>query len=529
MINKEKGKNWLVLPFSFFLFPFSFQPALLLALGAALFLYRLGDRELTASHEARAAQNARTILTDGNWGLPRLLDRHVELQKPPLYYWLVALVAWLRDGQVDGWSVRLPSALSALACLMIVYGMGALCGRGRAGFLAAVMLGTSLHFTWLGRVGRIDMPLTFTTTLVMAGFYLGWRRLGEQRRAWPWLVVAYVALGLGLLLKGPIAAVLPAAGAGCFFVVEHVRSRRAVADVRNDKPGPGLLLPSLLWGMPLALAIAAPWYIWANLKTDNQLWNVFFWHHNVERGFGSSVLASHPVWFYLPRLGVDLLPWVLAAPLAGWYFFSQRRWHSEPEARFGLCWFLGVLSILSLMRFKRADYLTPAYPGLAIWLGFLTDRWFAERSTDAPFRLPQSFVSPRSVGMIAAACLTAWLGYVQFVEPARERARPYRQFAEEIRRRTARPVIFFRAEAHELAFHVGPPLDTILEWENLDVWASLPETTYFVMPADCARDWQGKLKQGRLVEVMASTDLVECNRERPLKLMRSIPRSRQNP
>src|SRR4051812_18088925 len=74
-----------------------------------LFFYGLGDRDLNSSHEARAAQNAQSILDSGDWLLPRLFDRHIELQKPPLYYWLVAALAWLHGGQVDVWDVRLPS------------------------------------------------------------------------------------------------------------------------------------------------------------------------------------------------------------------------------------------------------------------------------------------------------------------------------------------------------------------------------------------------------------------------------------
>src|SRR5205085_8904088 len=86
-----------------------------------LFLPGLGDRDLTSSHEARAAQNAQMILDEGHWLVPRLFDRHLELQKPPLYYWLVAAIGWLRGGHVDASAVRLPAALSALACVLFLF------------------------------------------------------------------------------------------------------------------------------------------------------------------------------------------------------------------------------------------------------------------------------------------------------------------------------------------------------------------------------------------------------------------------
>ncbi|MCI0460340.1 MAG: glycosyltransferase family 39 protein, partial [Gemmataceae bacterium] len=182
---------------------------ILLCLCGLLFFYRLGDRELTSSHEARAAQNAQTMLNTGDWGLPRLFDRRAELQKPPLYYWLVAALGWLMGGRVDGWAVRLPAALAALGTVLVVFGLCARRGRPLAGLVAAVVLATSLHFTWLARVGRIDMPLTLTVALTLAGFYLGQCRRLEGRGGWPCFLLAYVAVGAGLLLKGPLAAVLP--------------------------------------------------------------------------------------------------------------------------------------------------------------------------------------------------------------------------------------------------------------------------------------------------------------------------------
>src|SRR5437660_1688130 len=70
---------------------------------ALLYFYRLGDRDLASSHEARAAQSAQRILNTGEWALPRLFDGRVEMQKPPLYYWLVALLGALNGGTVDPW------------------------------------------------------------------------------------------------------------------------------------------------------------------------------------------------------------------------------------------------------------------------------------------------------------------------------------------------------------------------------------------------------------------------------------------
>src|SRR5262245_61632549 len=91
-----------------------------LILSAVFFFTNLYDRDLWASHEARAAQNAQFILNTHSLGVSRLADGTPERQKPPLYYWLVAGVAWLRGGIVDPVAVRLPAAIAGWLTVFVV-------------------------------------------------------------------------------------------------------------------------------------------------------------------------------------------------------------------------------------------------------------------------------------------------------------------------------------------------------------------------------------------------------------------------
>jgi 4-amino-4-deoxy-L-arabinose transferase-like glycosyltransferase len=467
-----------------------------------LFFFRLGQRELTSSHEARAAQNADSIFNGGHSCLPRLINQRIEMQKPPMYYWLVALIARFQ-GKVDALAVRLPAALAALACVLFLYFVGWYRNRSMAGFLSAVILATSLHFTWLARVGRIDMPLTLSVCLALGGFFLGRCNQQDGRSAWPWFLLAYLAIAVGTLLKGPIAVVLPTAVTGTFLFLERI-CRLSPHKVRTWSPWRS----TLWWGIPLILVIAVPWFVWADIETDHQLFQVFFWYHNIERGLGGSNLSAHPWWFYGPRLALDLLPWSLIIPFGGWYCWRHSVWREDAESRFNSVWFLTVMIFLSLMRFKRADYLLPAYPGAALWLGCLGERALKERQLRLGKLLPYALV------LVVGGLVVGWGIY--FSRPAL--ANSYRPFATDIRRITKQHVIFFRTEAHELVFHVGQPMDTILEWENLDIWASSPTVTYFVMPPECAQEWPRHLRRGRLEEVLRTTG----SEPRPLVLLRSV-------
>ncbi len=482
----------------------------LVAYCAILFFPFLGARDLTSSHEARAAQDAQMILDSGSWLVPRLFDQHLELQKPPLYYWLVATLGWLNGGRVDVWAVRLPAALSAVGCVVFLYLFGLRVKRPLAGLFAGLILASCLHFTWLAQVGRIDMPLTLTITVALGAFYLGTVEEGFRQR---WHALGYLALAAGLLLKGPIAAVLPAVVVGVAWLL---RSRQI--DWRSN---------TLLWGVPLMLAIAAPWYVFANWHTQNQLWEVFFWYHNVERGLGGSeTLATHPWWFYGPRMGIDLLPWSLAIPIALAWFFRNRESRKDELAWVGLIWFLAIAGFLSLMRFKRADYLLPAYPGMALFLAACADRWRIQRSELESQRsdhvsLACASHSVRKVAMICAFYALGWLTYNTWCMGTEDRIWPYRTMAQEIRNQTRGPVVFFRAESHLLGFHLGHPVTTILEWENLEIWANRPFPVYFVMPSACAAEWREHLTSVPLEEVLRTTDYVGGNRDRPLVVLRS--------
>jgi 4-amino-4-deoxy-L-arabinose transferase-like glycosyltransferase len=498
----------------------------LLVLCWLLFFHNLAERDLWSSHESRAAQDAQSILDEDCWGLPHLFDGRAELQKPPFYYWLVAAIAWLRGGRVDAWCVRLPAALSATGC---VFGLFLLCwkrGRQKLGLIAAIILATSLHFTWLARSGRIDMPLTLTVGLAVWGFSEAVRGVADHARdlphsQWqppPWglapLLVAYLAIALGTLLKGPIAAVLPLAVAGllsCLCGSWPVPWRTGTGWSPARRLG-------LWWGLPLAGVLTVPWFLWANVRTDGAFFRVFFLHHNLDRLLGtSSLLKGHPWWFYGPRVVVDFLPWTPVLILGLWSCCRERRWRVDEASRLGLAWFTAVILVLSCSAFKRADYLLPAYPGAALFMGTTLERWLNRA------RRPARLIA--ALAGLVIACGAGWLSYIDWHIARGEEGRDSRPLASQIRQLapTPTPVLFFRTESHALAFHVGRPVELSVEWKDLDAWVRRPDTSYVVMPARCQAENPGWFPFDRLEEVARFANVAGPRSDRPLVLWRKRP------
>jgi 4-amino-4-deoxy-L-arabinose transferase-like glycosyltransferase len=364
----------------------------IVVVGWMLFGWHLAQRGMWSSHEGRAAQNAQTILDDGNWLVPHLYTGEPELQKPPLYYWAVAVCTWLDDGRVDAMCVRLPAALSAIGCLLVVFWLGRSMWDWETGVWSAALLAMVTRFAWLARVGRIDMPLCLVVVSSLALVWQAtrtWQRdvtEGRPRVSW-WL---YGLLAAGLLLKGPV-------------VLIHVGLPTAIYLMLLGVP----ILPKfqagwwqtwkdlrVLPGLALFAAIAAPWFVLASIATKGEFFWSFFVYHNIERAAGTSeALKAGPVWFYVPRLFVDAFPWSLLLPVLWVSLWQQRsRWWptlaknrgGDAEGRailFLVVWGVSQFVFLSLVSFKRADYLLPCLPAVALLLaGWLRDRGLRWRS-----------------------------------------------------------------------------------------------------------------------------------------------------
>jgi 4-amino-4-deoxy-L-arabinose transferase-like glycosyltransferase len=475
-----------------------------------LFFFRLGHRELYSSHEARAAQNAQRMLDTGEFGLPVLFDGQIDLQKPPGFYWLVAATGWANGG-VDAWAARLPAAIGGLIAVAAVFLFLRRAGRPTAALVAAVALTTAAHFTGIARTARIDVPLTAAVTVSLLAFAHGCEPGTRHRLGWH--LLSAVATAVAVMLKGPIGlALIGPTSIGLLLAQTRTTCR-------NGWAFRGLPPSSIALGTAVVLALALPWFLWANHATGGEFFRVFFLHHNVARFLGTSpTLATYPFWYYVPRFAIDFLPWTPALGLLVVWAVRSGWWRDDAALRFGVVWFAVMFAVLSTAKFKRADYLLPAFPGAAIALGCAAEGWLASRTNPRTVRAAKAAVA----GLILAVA-AGWLVMIYHVEPSQQAREEKRAFAELIRSRAPAPhtVLLFRAESHLLAFHLGGPLHTLVEWGELNDWLAGPGLHFVVMPPEYVYPAERIVTARRLVVVANLADFTPGKPARPLVFLRT--------
>ena len=508
-----------------------------------LFFFQLGARDLVSSHEARAAQNSQRMLDTGDWGLPTLFDEQRDLQKPPGFYWLGAVAGCLNGGHVSPWVARFPAASSSILVVLLVYGFLRREGWRSGAFVAAVALATANHFVAIGRTARIDVPLTCAITVALLAFYRGATAsscipLGPRASRPPvgappdgtdapgrgtscgrdargsrregWFLLSALAAGVAVLLKGPVGLALIGSTAVAFLIVE--RFTTAPTDRAR------LPLLSAILGVVAVACVALPWFVWAQRTTEGEFVRVFFWHHNVERFAGTSeALASHPWWYYGPRFAMAFLPWTLLLVPLVWWGTRSGVWKEERLFRLGVVWLVVMVAVLSASRFKRADYLLPAFPGAAIALGCAAERWLTSRG-DARSAVRAKWGFGALVAGALAVCPVMWF-VVEPVENARQEKRP---FAAAIREYAPKPqtILLFRAESHVLAYHLGAPLHTLVEWGELKEVLAAPGPHAVVMPPEYVSEAE-RITGRKLVPVASLADFTSIRPPRPLVCLRT--------
>ena len=300
------------------------------------------------------------------------------LDKPIAFYWPVALSFKLFG--FSEWAARLPSALAASGCLLLVYQFARRHWGARTALWSCLVLATSVEFFFFARLVNLDMSLTFFITLALLSFYSA-VRAEEARSRFLHSVAMYAALGAGTLIKGAVAVAVP--GMVIFFYLLMTRqwSLFTAPGTRQRRPH---LLRYRNTTVPLD-GSKKPGYL-----------RYFLWEEHFVRYLTPEFDHSQGWYYFFLVLAAGFFPWSALLPLA-----ARDMWRKKfaDSNRFLAIWSLLPLIFFSFSKSQLPQYILPIFPALALGIG----RFLAEKFSGAGARR-WSLVSAPWVFVIAVIC-----------------------------------------------------------------------------------------------------------------------------
>ncbi len=428
--------------------PLFTQLLIIVVVATTVFFVNLGSVALWDRDEPRNAGCACEMLKRGDFVVP-IFNDELRYQKPVMLYWLM-ISAYSVFG-VNEFSARFWSAMLGLGTTLIVYAISKRLFDSTIALLASVVLATSLMFCVASRAATPDATLIFFSTLALWIYLTGTfapRRKGQRltlRHAacWfprnNWMVIAmYAAMGLGTLTKGPVAFVLPTAIIGMFLLLMRLPCRTSSRDPDDGKLNAGKssfgwtacfgmlapIHPVHFWktclsmrpltAIAVILAIAAPWFVMVDSRTDGDFTRLFFLTENFGRATNAFESHQGGLWYYPVSILIGFFPWsVFLAPVALTLVraFQQDKTGDDDSERvplvFLICWVGVQVGLFSLASTKLPSYVTPCYPALAVLTAFTLLSWTRKRYGVSDGWIRLSFLGLGLSGLV----LCAGLGY----------------------------------------------------------------------------------------------------------------------
>jgi 4-amino-4-deoxy-L-arabinose transferase-like glycosyltransferase len=382
-------------------------------LGLILFLFclplfiGLGNNDLVGDEAAHSFSVVR-ILETGDWLVPKSSPNEdfAFVEKPPLKFWIVAAPIRLGLLPLKEFSLRFWDALFGGIAFLYIFAIGNRMAGPVCGAVAVLVCFTYSPLLIDHGIRGNNMEATLLLSYCGGVFhYLRWAAASDSRssRLHAFAVALYFVLGF--MTKFVAVLFLPAVLLAGTLLIGAAR-RKAAREWR-------------LWAAAsaLALALAAPWFVFATVKFGRPFWNEILIHQVFTR-LTLYLDPSHlqPWWFYWMTLyqgflysGSYLL--VLGGILALLVQSIRRRWL---EGAVVLLWFVLPVAAISMGTSKIIHYVYPYVPPLALGAGYLTALALAvlpaplDRALWAPNQYAAGWM-PRTIAALRRPAARKWL------------------------------------------------------------------------------------------------------------------------
>ncbi|MGX5831443.1 glycosyltransferase family 39 protein [Mesorhizobium sp. 43Arga] len=307
--------------------------------------------------ESRFVQATKQMAESGDYVDIRFQEAS-RYQKPVGIYWLQSAAVTLsgKGAEAPIWVYRTISALGIAIAVLAIAWTGTNLFGANAGIAAGLVLAAIFATAFEGRDAKTDAMLLACCVAAqgaLAQIYLASRR-NEPVAGHLWWIF-WVAQGAGILIKGPIAPLLSALTIAALFAFE--RDGRWLSKLRIGR------------GLLLVVVIALPWLAAITWKSHGAF---------LQQAVGKDMLGkvasgeeSHglPPGFYMLTYSLFMWPFGLIAVGAGLQALNRMR--DDVRLRFCLAWYIPFWLVFELIPTKLPHYVLPAYPGMALLIGWL--------------------------------------------------------------------------------------------------------------------------------------------------------------
>lgn len=306
---------------------------------AFVFTYLLGTLVLPMTEPDEGRYNAIPYEMNKNSDyIVPTLNEVPYLEKPPLHYYLTAMVFKLTDPGHT--AARLwPVFFTIMTALALFFFMRKEEGDATAA-IGSLFYISSFYCIALSKLNILDMTFGFFVTVTLLCAY---RFIEHNDRIS--LYALWVAAGLGFLTKGLAAIVLPSGAVIVYCIVMR----------KYWKP------LSLLQPLPLLLfaAIVTPWLYAVECRVPGAL-KFFFIHEHFARFTSPVHQHEAPFYFFLLVIVAGMMPWSVISLLA---LLKKTAWRGSTMVFFA-CASAFILVFFSLSSSKLITYLTPMWATL---------------------------------------------------------------------------------------------------------------------------------------------------------------------
>jgi len=328
--------------------------------------------------EARYALICKIMSESGNFLEPQLIlsGSMVNFEgKPPLCFQAGAVAC--RIFGVNPFAVRLPSFLFAAGLLAMMYGtLRRIRGKAVAQLAVLLTLSSPIFLLYAGQC-MTDMALAFCVCSAVFAYILFDHETIRRNKKLA-SIGFFAALGLGMLVKGPVALVM--AGLPVFLFV--LLGNKRLVDLKNH---------AWIFGFAFFFLIAAPWYVMMQRANPDFL-EYFFVNENFKRflfkeygdrfGAGRETFRGIAlVWFLLSNLPAVLLAFLPVGSRDGRRKLAAAFRKESLADDLPMLGFVFITLFWCLTSRVLITYVLPTVPFFSVWLADRLTGWgFADRA-----------------------------------------------------------------------------------------------------------------------------------------------------